>query len=178
MSRLSFSHLPFPDKAQHLLVLGGQDKLRCGRCRTSGDLFTAVALRRERVAWLVCPLFSRRWSHHPTKISSHRRSRGRVLSAWQELVCLGDAQGSRSIGFAFEDAQDGTPRGIFQTTWRCDFQRPLRRDRMCPRESFYLLRVSFYLFCLGPCVRFYSRFKTKFETHGSRPSLPFSRSVN
>ena len=52
-SRLSFCHLPCSDKAQHLLVLGGQDKFRCGGFRESGGLFAAVALRRERVAWLV-----------------------------------------------------------------------------------------------------------------------------
>ena len=52
-SHLSFCHLPRSDKAQHLLVLGGQDKFRCGGFRASGDLFAAVALRRERVAWLV-----------------------------------------------------------------------------------------------------------------------------
>lgn len=57
-SLLSFRHLPCPDKARHLLVLGGQDKFRCGRFRPSGDPFAAVALRRERAAWLVCPLFS------------------------------------------------------------------------------------------------------------------------
>lgn len=57
-SRLSFCRLPCSDKAQHLLVLGGQDKFRCGGFRTSGDLFAAVALRRERAAWLVCPLHS------------------------------------------------------------------------------------------------------------------------
>lgn len=57
-SRLSFCHLPCSDKAQHLLVLGGQDKFRCGGFRTSGDLFAAVALRRERAAWPVRPLRS------------------------------------------------------------------------------------------------------------------------
>lgn len=51
---MSFCHLPCSDKAQHLLVLGGQDKFRCGGFRTSGDLSAAVALTRERVAWLVC----------------------------------------------------------------------------------------------------------------------------
>lgn len=56
-SCLSFCHLPRSDKAQHLLVLGGQDKFRCGGFRTSGDLFAAVALRRDRAAWLICPVF-------------------------------------------------------------------------------------------------------------------------
>lgn len=69
-SCLSFCHLPCPDKAQRLLAIGGQDKFRRGRFRASGDLFAAVALRRERTAWLVCPLFSGRSSHYPSKVRS------------------------------------------------------------------------------------------------------------
>lgn len=46
--RLSSCHLPCPDKARRLLVLGGPDKFRCGGFRTSGDPFVAAALRRER----------------------------------------------------------------------------------------------------------------------------------